>query len=162
MSQRPNTGAYILLISVDSSITISIGKIGPVEFRPGWYTYVGSAMGLTATSLHHRLQRHFAPVTQKRLHWHIDYLLASPHCNVAGALTIPSLQKLECQVVARIQLMGGLPWGPRFGSSDCTSCASHLLFLNPLDAETSPEQMLGRIQKEMEKSGDVSEIQLKQ
>ncbi len=161
MSPLLTTGAYVLLISVDAPVSITIGKIGPVDFKAGWYTYVGSALGKTATSLHHRLRRHFAPATQKRMHWHVDYLLASPDCKIAGAIMVPSLNKIECRVASVIGLMGGRPWGSRFGASDCSNCASHLHFLYPLDVDFSQHQILIRVQKEIQKRGLAAEILLK-
>ncbi len=161
MSQLPTTGAYALLISIKKPISVCIGKLGNVDFKEGWYIYVGSAMGRKATSLKYRVRRHLAPVTQKRMHWHVDYLLASPDCKVAGAVMVPSLDKIECQIVSVIGLMGGQPWGSRFGASDCSNCASHLHFLYPLEIDFSQHQILIRVQKEIQKSGLAAEILLK-
>ncbi len=161
MSQFPATGAYILLIRVEDPVSIPIGKLGDIDFKRGWYTYVGSAMGQTATSLHHRVRRHFAPATQKRLHWHVDYLLTSANCKVLGAVIVRSTLKLECLLVPVIQFMGGQPWGTRFGASDCSTCASHLLFFHTLGTDLSPAQILTQLQTEVNKSGFAAEVVLK-
>jgi Uri superfamily endonuclease len=158
MSQLPTTGAYVLLISVQAPISLCIGKLGKMDFRPGWYVYIGSAMGHASTSLHHRLRRHFAPVNQKRMHWHVDYLLASPQSNLAGAVIIPSSKKVECEIVSLLQGTGIQSWGSRFGASDCSTCPSHLLFLNSLDAALSPTQILIQLQKEIGLGGFTAEL----
>ena len=37
-------GSYILLIEVNKPINIKIGSQGIVEFNPGFYAYIGSAL----------------------------------------------------------------------------------------------------------------------
>jgi len=50
-------------------LRLRIGKLGIHNLPHGYYVYVGSALGGLAS----RLRRHLR--SEKRLHWHIDYLL---------------------------------------------------------------------------------------
>lgn len=63
-------GVYLLFLKVGQPRTIDIGALGPIQFEPGTYVYVGSARN----SVENRLGRHFSDV--ENLHWHIDYLTA--------------------------------------------------------------------------------------
>lgn len=161
MSPLPPTGAYVLLIGVQGPVSICIGSLGNVDFRTGWYTYVGSAMGQTSTSLYHRLHRHFAPADRKQMHWHVDYLLASSQSKLAGTLIIPSVTKMECQVAALIQEIGGQPWGLRFGASDCRNCPSHLHFLDFFEKSQPTDQILARLCKAIQKTSIASPVLIK-
>jgi Uri superfamily endonuclease len=63
-------GTYALLLRCASCRRVSIGRLGVLQLRPGWYVYVGSAFGsggLRARFSHH--QR-----VAQRPHWHVDYL----------------------------------------------------------------------------------------
>lgn len=64
------TGNYVLLLHLPADETLTVGKLGTVDFPAGWYTYVGSAFG--SGGLVGRLKHHLQPV--ERPHWHIDYL----------------------------------------------------------------------------------------
>lgn len=132
-----------------------------MDFRPGWYAYIGSAMGRTSTSLHHRLRRHFGPTNQKQMHWHVDYLLASPQSTLFGAVILPSSKNIECQIVSLLLSIGVQSWGSRFGASDCSTCPSHLLFLNPFDPALSPNHLLIQLQKKVLKAGFAAEVFIK-
>ena len=123
------TGAYILMIKVSSQTETAIGFAGTLAFSPGWYVYVGSAMGQTSTSLFHRLRRHFSPKTQKKVHWHIDYLLALEEVALEGAIVGSSPNRMECKIVEVLCDRGFVPWGHRFGATDCHQCPSHLFFI---------------------------------
>ena len=62
-------GIYVLIIKLHANIRISIGALGELAFPAGLYAYVGSAQN----SLEKRATRHLRK--EKRLFWHIDYLL---------------------------------------------------------------------------------------
>jgi len=116
-----SSGSYALLVSVDSHRRITIGKKGSLEFRSGDYVYVGSARG--SGGLRARLLRHER--RGKRLHWHIDYLLA--HASLAETHTVTSDQKLECDWAQSLSRLPGAQISvPGFGSSDC-HCTAHLV-----------------------------------
>jgi Uri superfamily endonuclease len=141
----------MLLIHVQIPVTICVGQLGNVEFVAGWYAYVGSAMGRTSTTLHSRLKRHFAPLSQKKLHWHVDYLLAWPQIVLAGALAVPSIERLECKIVQLLRGANCQFWGPRFGASDCTVCPSHLLLIRLVEENNLSDSILLKMQKEIQK-----------
>jgi len=150
MSFFPPTGAYVLLIRVQTPVTICVGQLGNVEFVAGWYAYVGSAMGRTSTTLHSRLKRHFAPASQKKLHWHVDYLLASPQTVLAGAIAVSSIERLECKIVQLLRGVNCQFWGPRFGASDCIVCSSHLLLLRLVEENLPSDSILLTMQNDIQ------------
>ncbi len=102
---------------LDKETTITIGKLGTFQFQKGRYAYVGSAMN----GIEQRVARHKRK--EKRLHWHIDYLLE--HAEIKSVETIMSSTKEnECRLARRFLKTHQIPV-PGFGSSDC-SCKSHL------------------------------------
>ena len=124
---RRNAGVYFLLIELSGDRTITAGALPAAHFSAGFYVYAGSAR----KNLQQRLQRHTRK--RKKLHWHIDYLLAEA-ASVKG-YPILSAGDLECRLAADI---GGFAEYDvsGFGSSDC-SCPSHLFYFssNPMDRE---------------------------
>jgi Uri superfamily endonuclease len=112
---RTRTRTYQLEIEVGRSLRTAIGRLGEFDFPAGRYVYTGSARrGLDA-----RVRRHLSRA--KRLHWHIDYLLARPGVRITGVSTT---DEPECTANQRT---GGAIVVQGFGSSDCTSdCGSHL------------------------------------
>jgi len=119
-------GTYALLVQVNQSIRINIGKLGQHRFVPGIYIYAGSAMGTTSTSLGHRLRRHFSK--SKKKHWHVDYLLSDPGTRVLGALWAESKKSVECGLASALRDSHVFEAGPAgFGASDCRAgCGTHL------------------------------------
>lgn len=97
---------------------IICGALGRLSFRSGYYLYAGSAMGGLAA----RLARHHRD--EKRLRWHIDYLLHDPGARLLESLPFPGPARLECPLAREL---AGLADDavPRFGCSDCR-CPSHL------------------------------------
>ena len=111
-------GTYALVIHSQGKQYLPVGRFGSCYFPSGYYIYSGSALG----GLNGRLQRHFRG--DKRLHWHIDYLLQ--YTKIVGVWYSISEVRLECNwngIVAG--LPGGVPHIPGFGSSDCR-CRIHL------------------------------------
>jgi Uri superfamily endonuclease len=100
---------------------VQVGRLGRFVFRPGWYLYVGSALG--PGGLRARLTRHAR--AEKRLHWHIDYLLVQ--AELCQIWTAASADRQECDWARTLAALPGA-WipAPRFGASDCR-CAAHLL-----------------------------------
>lgn len=117
------TGAYVLVVRLERCVNLQVGKLGRFMFAAGVYAYVGSAMnGLDARLARHRRR-------EKKLHWHIDYLLR--HGTIVNVLEFESSDRQECQLIARVRE----GWytehpAPGFGSSDCR-CTSHLHLLPP-------------------------------
>jgi Uri superfamily endonuclease len=116
-------GTYALLLKLQRSTEIQVGRLGSFFFPAGYYAYVGSAFG--PGGLAARLARHCR--REKRLFWHIDYFLASAelvdvHYDTSG-------QQLECKWARLLTSRDGVRVvAPGFGGSDC-SCSSHLVFL---------------------------------
>lgn len=116
------TGIYFLIVRIDPSARIPVGKLGKITFKRGYYIYVGSAMG--PGGLKARVERHLR--RKKKLHWHIDHLLEVGA--VRKVLLLQTSDNIECRAAAH--LMCELEVIKGFGSSDC-SCMSHL-FHSPM------------------------------
>lgn len=109
-------GCYCLIISLNDEKSIKIGKrLGKITFAKGHYVYVGSAMN----SLTARISRHLSD--EKRMHWHIDYLLKN--ADITDVIYNESDEKIECELS---QCLAKKDKGiAGFGCSDC-NCESHL------------------------------------
>ena len=111
------SGAYVLLIHLADSLPVKLAGRTEVTLPPGCYLYCGSARG--PGGIKARVGRHMQK--DKAIRWHVDRLTTKG--TVVGAWVFPSGD--ECELVA---MLAGLPVPiPGFGSSDCETCASHLL-----------------------------------
>lgn len=121
------SGIYTLLLHVNKEVTVTVGKLGKPRFPKGYYSYTGSALG-KGTSLKNRVARHLSK--EKRMFWHIDYLLADENVSVEAVLAAETRQKTECETNHHIKsLLGAEVKSKGFGASDCTkNCQSHLLY----------------------------------
>ena len=109
---------YQLLITVARPLAIPVGRLGLCRFAPGRYVYTGSAK----RNFEARIARHLA--AEKKLHWHIDYLLTAPGVAVAG---VRRYAEEECAIN---RAMPGAITVAGFGASDCRErCGSHLKYL---------------------------------
>ncbi len=117
-------GTYVLIIENSRDKEIEIGKLGRIGFKRGFYAYVGSAL----SGLEQRIERHLR--REKRLHWHIDYLLTDPDVKVTCTIYKESTKREECEIAARLQMQFEAISG--FGCSDC-KCESHLFFSDSYD-----------------------------
>jgi Uri superfamily endonuclease len=119
-------GIYTIVIEVVKHIRTKIGKIGDHYFPKGIYTYTGSAVGLKTSNLRTRVSRHLD--SEKRMHWHIDYLLCSEPASVRAVIFLETYLKIECEIAKKIgKINGGNIAVNGFGSSDChEGCKSHL------------------------------------
>jgi len=113
-------GTYILAIKLDKAANITVGKLGRFTFPAGRYLYFGSAMnGLNA-----RISRHLRK--DKKLHWHIDYLLRK--AAIVDVWSVEKEERLECELCQEAMKFPGATIPVKgFGSSDCR-CESHLLY----------------------------------
>jgi Uri superfamily endonuclease len=116
----PDSGTYVLVLSLPQSQRIRIGKLGVFKFPGGYYLYIGSAMrGLSA-----RIARHLGEKTKS--FWHIDHFL--PHALVVHGWVDTSGKRLECLWAgAALAMPNARVIAPRFGASDC-KCATHLIY----------------------------------
>ena len=113
-------GTYALLLAIEEEVPIAVGRLGTFTFPAGYYIYLGSAQG----GLGARVKRHLR--REKRLRWHIDYLLE--HAEVVEVWYAQGDESQEClwcrasreMPQAEIPALG-------FGSSDCR-CPSHLIY----------------------------------
>lgn len=118
---------YCLIIKLNNNELIEIGKLGEIDFKKGYYIYVGSALN----SLEGRIKRHLRD--EKKLFWHVDYLLASSNSAVEEVIFEKSSTKWECEIAQEIAV-SGLSIN-HFGCSDC-KCDSHLFYFEKYeDAE---------------------------
>ncbi|MGB9979522.1 GIY-YIG nuclease family protein [Methanobacterium sp.] len=116
---------YCLIIQLIQNSRIKIGKSGEMDFKKGYYVYVGSALN----SIDSRIKRHLSK--EKKLFWHIDYFLNSPNSTVDEVILERSPEKWECNVALKISNKG-TPID-RFGCSDC-KCRSHLFYFKTIEA----------------------------
>jgi Uri superfamily endonuclease len=109
--------SYQLVIEVPSPLHLPVGRLGEHEFPAGTYVYTGSARrGFEA-----RLARHAR--AEKRLRWHIDYLLAAPGVRI---VRVVRSRRDECRLN---QAVKGTVTVAGFGASDCTAgCGGHLKY----------------------------------
>jgi Uri superfamily endonuclease len=110
-------GIYALIITLDKNKKIEVGHLGPIDFKKGYYMYIGSALN----SLPGRINRHLRK--EKKIRWHIDYLLNG--AKISEVLIFETAEKLECHYSKKIR--ENLDVIKNFGSSDC-SCDGHLFF----------------------------------
>ena len=119
-------GTYVLIIENHADTKLKIGKIGMIEFKKGFYAYVGSAL----SGLEQRIERHLRDVGKnKKLHWHIDYFLANPRVEVKEVVCAETEERKECEIAANMSMH--LDSIAQFGCTDCR-CKSHLFFSNSL------------------------------
>ncbi|MFX0037624.1 MAG: DUF123 domain-containing protein [Candidatus Hermodarchaeota archaeon] len=120
-------GSYILVIFIQKNIELIIGTLGNIVFKKGYYLYVGSAMGNSGSAtLINRVKRHISFSKNKKIYWHIDYLLNNENTSLCSLYLIPSPQNLECLIASEL-LKISEDYVNNFGSSDC-NCKSHLFY----------------------------------
>ena len=111
--------SYQLLIRLSKATEIQVGKLGQFHFPKGSYIYTGSAK----KNIEARIKRHQSK--NKKLRWHIDYLLNSPHAHVTDT---KMFNTKECDIN---QQTNGKIIVSRFGASDCKNgCGSHLKYID--------------------------------
>lgn len=116
-------GIYALLLRIEILCEQQVGRLGTFTFIPGSYLYIGSARGPGGVAA--RVGLHIKRATEKRLHWHIDWLrqIAHPTAVIWTNDGIPT----ECRWAQTLSNLGARePAG--FGASDC-GCPGHLLRL---------------------------------
>ena len=120
-------GTYLLLVKVKDNPIIHVSK-KIWMFEKGIYAYIGSARN--TGGLRARIGRHLKQ--DKKLYWHIDYLLENSYVEIIGTIFTTSKKNLECEVVKTLIKEGTeTPYAKRFGSSDCKKgCPSHIIKLS--------------------------------
>ena len=121
---QPCPGTYALILRAASRQNVQVGRLGRLAMQPGFYVYVGSALG--PGGLKARVGHHLRPV--KRPHWHIDYLRRETEC-VAVWYAYGTVRQECAWADAFSSLRGSTIPLPGFGSSDCR-CSAHLYFFD--------------------------------
>lgn len=103
---------------------MNVGVLGRVKMERGYYVYVGSAFN----SLEARIRRHLSG--DKRIHWHVDYLLAHENTVIEDVIFTADERRLECLISRGLENQGSVNG---FGCSDCR-CKSHLHYYKDLRA----------------------------
>ncbi|MFX1417594.1 MAG: DUF123 domain-containing protein [Promethearchaeota archaeon] len=125
-------GSYILVIFIERETKLIVGALGEITFNKGFYFYIGSAIGTYGSSmLLNRVKRHLSDKNEKKIHWHIDYLLADTNSFIIKLYLIPSIEPLECLIAQELSKICD-DFIKDFGSSDC-QCISHLYYFKYLD-----------------------------
>ena len=128
-------GSYALFIQLREIHYLCIGQLGPAEFLPGLYVYLGSAGG--PGGLRARLGRHLRGGDKR--HWHIDHLRAVGDVVGFCAVRHQDLDSESIPVECRwSQALAGRPDTgvplPGFGCSDCRAgCPAHLIAIDDAD-----------------------------
>jgi Uri superfamily endonuclease len=115
-------GTYALILRATEAMVIHVGALGQMAVEPGWYIYVGSALG--SGGLRGRLNHHLKPVAHP--HWHVDYLRQG--MELVEIWYQESQERLECAWARRLLALTGvrIPL-KKFGASDC-GCPAHLFY----------------------------------
>lgn len=117
-------GIYILLIEISRKIYAKIGALGKTAFEKGVYAYIGSAQN----RLEKRVARHMSK--NKKLFWHIDYLLKNSFVKIIRVFYKNSKKSVECRIADYFAKTEDLI--PGFGCSDCR-CKAHLFRIRHMD-----------------------------
>jgi Uri superfamily endonuclease len=118
----PFKGTYALVLRSDVSAATEIGRWARLTIRPGYYVYVGSALG--PGGVRARVSRHCRETKNK--HWHIDYL--REFAGLASVWYSYSPVRLEHRWAKALTTMNEMKPIKGFGCSDC-KCESHLFFV---------------------------------
>lgn len=118
-----DSGIYLLEIYAAKSFSLS-GIFKDILLKRGYYYYTGSAQ----RNLIKRVERHYRKT--KKIHWHIDYITSHPDTTITNSWLLFSKTKEQecaynCKLLTKFNLIIPVKG---FGSSDCRSCESHLLY----------------------------------
>ena len=127
-NEAHDRGSYVVILRLKRDERISVGSLGTIRFKKGYYVYAGSAK----RNLLQRIARHQRK--RKKMFWHIDYLRQyADHC---VSLPVRASADLECEIANALNMIS--QWSiPHFGSSDC-GCHSHLFGMRD-DPDLSPQ-----------------------
>ena len=113
-------GTYSLILSCRTNPIIQVGRLGGLQLQPGFYVYVGSALGpggIAARVAHHER-------VSPRPRWHIDYLRAHTQLGEVWYTCDPVRREHQWADLFKQARGASMPM-VGFGSSDC-NCMSHL------------------------------------
>ncbi len=130
-------GTYFLCLFLPFSNQIKTGKLGIINYKKGYYLYIGSAFSYGG--LNSRILRHLNKNTKIR--WHIDYLKIFCTPVFFGYI---SNKKIECKIASILNKKFFSIKG--FGSSDC-KCPSHLFYSEKYQEFLNFEKFSNSIEK---------------
>lgn len=114
-------GTYLLWLRPRTTpAKVTVGRLGRMVVRDGWYGYVGSALG--PGGLRARIAHHLEPPSDP--HWHLDYLRDACEPRVAWILPGHTRREHAWAEAVRRRRRAQVPL-PGFGASDCR-CPAHL------------------------------------
>lgn len=131
-------GTYVLVLRSAVRRSVDVGRLGSLIVEPGYYAYVGSALG--PGGLRARLGRHLRG--RGRARWHIDYLRAHTEPVEAWYCRGPMRREHRWSGALLASLGVVIPLSG-FGASDCR-CESHLFFFARRPALRDFQAMLHR------------------
>lgn len=133
-------GVYTIILRVKEQLSLSVGSLGRVNLAVGQYLYTGSALG--PGGLDSRVARHLR--REKRVFWHIDYLTVNRQVDVSAFVRAECLTRMECRVNEMLLSRLGAECAVlRFGSSDCSECPAHLLWIKDLKLAVLIKKIVG-------------------
>lgn len=133
---KSDPGTYLMILRADSERSARIGRWGRVRIVPGYYLYVGSALGPGGVGA--RVSRHFR--RRKPSHWHIDYL--RPLLRPLDAWCSFGNERLEHRWAESLSGSGSVSSIEGFGCSDC-GCHSHLFYTSKEPDRTLISRIVG-------------------
>ncbi len=113
-------GTYILVLAAQTRRPVSVGALGSLEVEPGFYAYVGSALG--PGGLRARVARHRGRA--RAPHWHIDYLRRHTALREIW-FSADGVRREHGWAAALARDAGATIPCVGFGASDC-GCSAHL------------------------------------
>jgi Uri superfamily endonuclease len=113
-------GTYILILEAPARRRIPVGALGMLVLEPGFYAYVGSALG--SGGLRGRLAHHRGRARSP--HWHIDYVRRHTALREIW-FSAGALRREHGWAAALARSDGSIIPQAGFGASDC-GCRSHL------------------------------------
>ena len=120
----PSRGLYVLIGYLANNTTLVVGKLGRLNFKQGFYLYIGSAKG--PGGLRARIKRHLS--RRKKLKWHIDYLTIANHFKPIAILYTTATNITENLIVELLINNGFQVAIEGFGSTDDRKSKTHLLY----------------------------------
>lgn len=113
-------GTYILILQSAGVHQVTVGALGTLQLKRGFYAYVGSARG--PGGLRARLAYHCGEIRSP--HWHIDYLRRHTTLREIWFSRGASQREHRWAEALSADSKTGIPLAG-FGASDC-ACRSHL------------------------------------
>ena len=130
-------GSYALWVRRNKGTGLQTGKKRSIYYPAGDYLYFGRAQ----KGLLKRLERHAR--VDKRLFWHIDYLLDDSGSRLLNSFILSADPEDECRAAAAVLNRRRCEAVAGFGNSDCKKgCLSHLVYFPRKLSQKELEELL--------------------